>query len=165
MHRLPKRLRPVLAKPLGEVILGDELLRRVAKRRGLLISIGDTCTYFLLKNNVLPDIFAFDLKNMRKPVTEEVREALLSACSGGFSVPNPPGEITDELFAAVEGCIDSGRGCIFVDGEEDLAALVALMLAPYGSLVIYGQPDEGVVFMECSETLRKTAAGLFERMV
>ena len=40
---------------------------------------------------------------------------------------------------------------IKIQGEEDLLALPAILLAPLGSVVIYGQKDLGVVVVEVTE--------------
>ena len=37
---------------------------------------------------------------------------------------------------------------IVVEGEEDLATLPAILYAPPGSVVVYGQPDEGSVLVK-----------------
>jgi Uncharacterized protein conserved in archaea len=44
---------------------------------------------------------------------------------------------------------------IIVDGEEDLAALSAIFLAPENTKVIYGMPDEGVVVVDSSDSKEK----------
>ena len=37
---------------------------------------------------------------------------------------------------------------IVINGEEDLLALPAVLFAPEGSFVVYGQPKEGVVVIK-----------------
>ena len=44
---------------------------------------------------------------------------------------------------------------IYVEGEEDLATLPAVLLSPTGSMVAYGQPGEGVVLVEVDESKKK----------
>jgi len=81
--------------------------------------------------------------------------------SPGVKVTNPPGHITNELVNAVKeaylGIIKDGKQRIIeVDGEEDLAGVPAVLLAPLGSLVLYGQPGEGVVVVEVTEERKET---------
>jgi len=48
-----------------------------------------------------------------------------------------------------------------VTGEEDLLALPAIVLAPLGSVVLYGQYDKGVVINEVTEELKKKKLWLY----
>ncbi len=75
-------------------------------------------------------------------------------------VNNPPGHITKELVNAVKNTylsiIKNGRQRIIqVVGEEDLAGVPAILLAPLGGIVLYGQPREGVVLVEVTEEMKK----------
>ena len=51
-----------------------------------------------------------------------------------------------------------------VDGEEDLLTIVAVLLAPYGSMVMYGQPKQGVVVLEVKEEVKKRFREIIGRM-
>jgi len=53
---------------------------------------------------------------------------------------------------------------IFVDGEEDLAVLPAMILAPDASIIIYGQPDEGIVLIKVDEEMRNRAKDILKKM-
>ncbi len=46
---------------------------------------------------------------------------------------------------------------VMVEGEEDLLTLVAVVLAPLGSLVAYGQPDRGIVIVVVSDVEKSLA--------
>ena len=72
------------------------------------------------------------------------------------SVDNPAGIITDELIKTLSEAFASEKPLrIFVRGEEDLATLPVILMAPLDSVVLYGQPDEGVVFVKVTEEKRK----------
>jgi len=164
MRKLTENLRRELQKPLGEVMSEEAMLGRITKRPRLLIAVGDTCSYMLLEDGIEPDILIYDLKNLRQPVEEKVKQRLEAYCTVKEIVQNPAGTITDELEAAMKRAIDKGKGNIFVHGEEDLAALIALVYAPDGSVVMYGQPHKGVVVMTVDERMRKTAKEMLEAM-
>jgi hypothetical protein len=53
---------------------------------------------------------------------------------------------------------------IDVDGEEDLAALPAIIATPVGGSVVYGQPDEGMVLVAVTPAARREAHALLSRM-
>jgi uncharacterized protein (UPF0218 family) len=59
---------------------------------------------------------------------------------------NPAGYLTPSLLQAIEESITSQNSVVInVEGEEDLAPLYIHCLAPIGSVVLYGQPNVGVV--------------------
>jgi hypothetical protein len=53
--------------------------------------------------------------------------------------------------------VDHTPVTILVDGEEDLAVIPLVIAAPLSSVVIYGQPNEGIVLRVIDE-YAKTAA-------
>ena len=44
---------------------------------------------------------------------------------------------------------------MLVEGEEDLLTLVAVLKAPENSLVVYGQPHEGVVAVKVDKAIKE----------
>jgi uncharacterized protein (UPF0218 family) len=74
-------------------------------------------------------------------------------------VKNPAGTITDEAVSAVERALSGGeRVGLIVEGEEDLLALPAVLYAPLNSLVVYGQPYEGVVVVRVTQEKKDEVA-------
>ncbi|MCW4027273.1 MAG: GTP-dependent dephospho-CoA kinase family protein, partial [Candidatus Bathyarchaeota archaeon] len=57
-----------------------------------------------------------------------------------------------------------GRVKVLVEGEEDLLTLVAVLSAPLGSLVVYGQPRTGIVGVGVTEAAKRKFRGIVERM-
>ena len=53
---------------------------------------------------------------------------------------------------------------IEVEGEEDLAALVAIATAPDGAHVIYGLPQRGLMVVEVNDDTRQLATAAVKRM-
>ncbi len=53
---------------------------------------------------------------------------------------------------------------ILVDGEEDLLALPCIVESPNNSLVLYGQPSQGLVVVDTSSTVRNEASLILSRM-
>jgi uncharacterized protein (UPF0218 family) len=81
------------------------------------------------------------------------------------TVENPAGTLTEELLDALVAAIDApAETVLVVEGEEDLAALPAVVAAPDGASVVYGQPDEGMVHVLVDEDVRADALALLERM-
>ncbi|MCX6776254.1 MAG: DUF359 domain-containing protein [Candidatus Micrarchaeota archaeon] len=164
MRKLPESLRLELRRPFGKVLSNEELISALKNRKGMLITIGDDCSYSLIKAGIMPDIVVYDLRIKRRDVIGSVRDALSKFDDGEVIVHNQAGVIMDELVESVKYAIEKGMGKILVKGEEDLAALVAMMYAPDGALIVYGQPDEGAVLVKMDEEARDRAVRAFESM-
>jgi len=125
-----------------------------------IIAVGDRVSRNLEKSGFSPDVIIVDNKIMRKPVAP-----LEMVTDTTFSVNNPAGTITDEACKIVEKTMDSaGRVKVFVDGEEDLLTLVAVLSAPKGSIVVYGQPREGIVVVSVTYDSKRRIADIISRM-
>ena len=115
--------------------------------------MGDIVTYSAKKYHIPLSIAIIDKKTMRKESNVKIdytdKETLVK-------VVNPPGTITFDAWNAVEeAMLKRKEVTILVDGEEDLLALPAIYLAPEGSIVIYGQPHEGVVVVKSDQKTKE----------
>lgn len=158
---LPRELRDDLREPLGKIVpTVDALLEGVS---GPVIAVGDVVTGHLLEASVDVLVAIIDGRTERRSVDESLREKL--PLESGRPVPNEAGTLSGELVAATVASINSGVSgqILTVDGEEDLAALPAILAAPQGAVVVYGQPGEGmvraVVTEETQERVRQLLAG------
>jgi len=165
MKKLTDGLREELQEPMGEVLNPKNALERVRKRKGMLVSVGDECGKIFLEGGVKPDLLIYDFKIKRQDVPETTK-ALLEAYEGKLNrVKNEASTIDPQMEGAVKRGLKGKAKKIFVDGEEDLAALVAMMHANDGVLIAYGQPDQGVVLIESCEKTRNRARGVYRRMI
>ncbi|NLV09240.1 GTP-dependent dephospho-CoA kinase family protein [Halomicrobium sp. HM KBTZ05] len=159
---LPSSLRHELKEPLGPIYTdADELLTAAAEP---IVAVGDIVTYHLLEAGYTPAVAFVDDRTKRAAVDPEVRDAV-----GGFdhcrTVDNPAGTITGSLIGALSrGLGEDGTTLIRVDGEEDLAALPAVLAVPEGASVVYGQPDEGMVLVTADAAARERCRDLIGRM-
>jgi hypothetical protein len=53
---------------------------------------------------------------------------------------------------------------IIVDGEEDLLVIPACILAPENSVVMYGQPNEGLVIVQITPKIRAKVQKILDAM-
>lgn len=169
--RLPTRIRPVLQRPLGKLLKGsvEEIyasLRTMAEELNppRLVTVGDVVTANAIEHGLSVDVAIGDFKTKRV----EGRRLSRSAFKEVVKVINPQGFITMEACRKIAQCLKKGGGVLIeVDGEEDLLAIPCVIHAPEGSVVIYGQPDEGVVVIVVSEGIRaffKSLLGAFEEV-
>ena len=162
MLSLPESVRPLLKRPLGKLFSNKEkafdYMRKLHTAR--LITVGDYVTADFLEAGIKPDIAIIDFLIMRFPVDKEIKKVI-----DGYNVPtqhvkNPPSKITKELQDAVKGAVPPLK--IIVEGEEDLAVIPAILLAPLGSVVAYGQPREGIVLVEVTKEKKREIADLLK---
>jgi len=162
---LPDSMRPILGRPLGELVvgqvdLGPLLSSVVAKERPTkLILVGDSVSRQTTQAGIMADVMIVDRL--------EKRGKAVDFAYGNVRVikaRNRPGRIELGAALAVERAIRGEAGFVEIDGEEDLLAIIAVIAAPLGSLVVYGQPNEGVVLVRVSAESKVSAEGLLGRM-
>ncbi|MEA1924987.1 MAG: DUF359 domain-containing protein [Candidatus Altiarchaeota archaeon] len=159
--RLPSSLRRELKKPFGRV-LGD--IRELDDESDILVCVGDRVSADALEAGLKPKIIVYDCRIKRESI--ELPSSIKNHKAELVEVKNPPGSLTPEAFNALGRALDSGLEYkIFVDGEEDLVALAAIKLAPLGSLVVYGQPGEGLVAVEVDGVMKEKVDKIMEQMV
>lgn len=162
LAKLPPEMREDLKEPLGEIYTETDALRSAAGEP--MIAVGDIVTYHLLESGIRPHVAIVDGKTKRTQVDPEVSNAIESF-DGGLDVANPQSTITDDLLDAIATALNrSDPTLITVDGEEDLAALPAVLAAPDGGSVVYGQPGEGMVLVSVDAESRRRCRDLLERM-
>ncbi len=157
MAAIPGQVREALKRPLG-VLLGDIGAVREAAGGRRIISVGDVCTLGLLERGITPHLAVFDHLFMRRELTPGMKRALDSQFRNPARYRNPPGTLSDELLRDAPALIGKG-GAVLIDGEEDLTALAFILAAGPGEIVVYGQPNEGVVLVGHDEKLKSKIRG------
>lgn len=167
---LPDKLRAELRKLHGELYPGDgieptKLIIKDLSNCTKIISVGDIVTFNLLSAGLVPDISFVDDRTKRGPASDKIIKGTRHAKFKTITVENPPGIITEELLQEISRAMDSSKPVqIFVKGEEDLAALPAIAMAPLSSVIIYGLPDKGAVLVRVTESKKKEIQSLLDRM-
>ncbi|MBT8508832.1 hypothetical protein AZH53_10485 [Methanomicrobiaceae archaeon CYW5] len=159
-YTLPRENRRYFKEPFGPLYSSVEDAMDVIRGR-MVIAVGDMVTRNLLIAGITPDVAVIDGITMRSPCRET---PLLS--SRRIEVANPPGMLTGELIAALDEGVAASPVLVFVDGEEDLAVIPAVLAAPDGAVVLYGQPCEGVVALLVDAERKRKAEwllSLFEK--
>lgn len=164
---LTPELRIELKAPLGPIIRGsmeetvkelEVLLRSIRPTK--VISVGDVVSGNMLEGGLPLDVLIVDNKSMRKSI-----EPLKFRADKTVWLTNPAGTISDDSWRIIGEAINSeGLVKVLVDGEEDLLTLVAVMMAPENSIVVYGQPDEGIVVIKVTEEAKSKIRKIIDRM-
>ena len=166
MLSLPSELRDAFKQPFGPVYTDPAALLSDAGRP--VIAVGDVVAYHLRAAGHSPAVAVIDGRTEREAVDAEVREALADP-ERRRDVANEPGTLGEPLLAALADAVadvdaDADPITIVVDGEEDLATLPAVLVAPTGSTVVYGQPGEGMVRVAVTSDTKAEMRSLLERM-
>jgi hypothetical protein len=164
---LTPQLRKKLKKPLGTLFRGSlrEIITMVKtvvekEKPAKIVTVGDQVSQDLFNHHFLPDVLIIDNKIMRKEIPP-----ISATADKVINVTNPPGTITNEAWSAIEKAIEMPqRTKIIVDGEEDLLTLVAILTAPENSLVLYGQPHEGVVVVKATAEMKHKIREIVDAM-
>ncbi|XOB40245.1 MAG: DUF359 domain-containing protein [Candidatus Nealsonbacteria bacterium] len=153
---LPEKLRLELRKIWGIPIFGDERkvikeYERIVKNKKFkkIITVGDRCSLSLSS-----DIKIFDGKINRKRIKKFPPFSL--RCS------NPPGTIQKEVWTVIEKAIKENKN-VFIDGEEDLLVIPAVLLSEENNAVVYGFLDKGICLIEVSKEIKKSLKELLKR--
>jgi hypothetical protein len=163
---LPERLRATFNRSLGDLLPGSKIdlgqvLRRIIEsdRPTKLILVGDRVSREASEAGIKPDVMIIDNLERRQKAT-----AYAYPRNWVITAKNRAGRIEHNARLAVERAIAGEADLVEIDGEEDLLALVAVIAAPDGSLVVYGQPDEGVVLVRVSQENKTKARGILKQM-
>jgi uncharacterized protein (UPF0218 family) len=152
--RMPAVLDDEFKTPMGELFEGPEdspevalsaMLEALPRNHGALVAVGDVTVKGLMDMGILPDIAFVDGQTKR-----EALDASLLVNKDEYplnnSVTNPPGQLTPDLLEVVRWSLQQDEPVLVeVDGEEDLAPMFVLATAPLGTIIVYGQPRQGVV--------------------
>jgi uncharacterized protein (UPF0218 family) len=155
---LPESARAELKEPMGTVYTDAEAL--LADAGDPVFAVGDVVTAHLVRAGRRPDLAVVDERTERAAVADDVAADLPAA---DVTVANPAATLTGDLLSALaDAAAAEEPRTVMVDGEEDLAALPAILLAPDGAAVVYGQPGEGMVLVTVDDAARERTRDLFD---
>jgi len=166
--KLPKNLRDQLKIPLGDLIKEENvnkenILTNIGTPyfRPIVITVGDRTTENMINLGIMPHIQIIDGLEKRSKRLVPTDDAI----NTNLSCKNPPGEITEESTQVIQkafSCESPVR--ITVDGEEDLLVLPVCIFAPENSVVMYGQPSEGLVIVHITPEIRAKVQKILDVM-
>ena len=139
---MPETLRNQLVQPLGTVLKGDSLQESFhAHKKDLVITVGDVTTQKALEAGLTPALMVIDNKVHRQPY-RKLRPILARREFEKTSVASGTGFISERAIRHIAHALGSRSVPLVIEviGEEDLLALPAIIEAPVGSVVYYGQP-------------------------
>ena len=162
---LPENLRNELKTPLGKLITNDssekeDYIRKIYSEK-VVITVGDATSELLLQMGLIPLLHIIDGQEKR----EKRSLPLADAINTELTIKNNPGEISNESFNLLKNIFEEKPPIrLVVDGEEDLLVLPVCLFAPLNSVVMYGQPNEGLVIAEITNEVRDKVQKIVNQM-
>lgn len=162
--KLPNSLRDQFKNPLG-VLLPEDIADRAhiseyLSDNSYIITVGDRTTEKMINFGLIPSLQIIDGVEKREkrdlPKLENATE---------LTVDNPAAEITPQSIDVIkQAFLLSSPVRIVVNGEEDLLVIPVCVHAPENSIVLYGQPNKGLVIVKVTPEIRNKTQGLLDLM-
>ena len=164
----------ILKEPFGNLIADKNITRSrldtILKNAKKIISVGDATTERLISFGIIPNVSVIDGKE-RRMKRDNINNSSLNHDRIGKTIfkelkcSNEAGTISKKAVEVLENALRIPSPVrIIVDGEEDLLALPLLLIVPEGSVLMYGQPYEGLVVVKINSKVRKKAKDLMDRI-
>ena len=162
--KLPDSLRDQFKTPLGILLpIGQDNKENIEKylsNNSYLITVGDKTTEKMINFDLIPSLQIIDGFEKRQK-----RDLPKLGNATELKIDNPAAEITLESIEIIKKAFSMTAPVrITVIGEEDLLVLPVCIHAPDKSIVLYGQPNEGLVLVEISAEIRNKAQTLLDLM-
>jgi hypothetical protein len=162
--KLPDSLRDQLKIPLGILLPESQTdktnIKKHFSENSYLITVGDRTTEKMIEFGFIPSLQIIDSQEKRVK-----REPPKLANATELTVDNPAAEITSQSIDIIKKAFTMHppvRLC--VNGEEDLLVIPACIHAPENAIVLYGQPNEGLVIVKITPEIRNKTQKLLDSM-
>lgn len=163
--RLPENLRNQLKIPLGKLLpetkTSKENISKHIPKNSFVITVGDATTEKMIGLGMVPSLQIIDAQEKRSKRNPPSAEGIKS----NLSCNNPAGQITQESIDKIkEAFLMQPPVRLTVNGEEDLLVIPVCIFAPKNAVVLYGQPNEGLVVVQIDQEIRNKAQVLLNSM-
>jgi len=162
--KLPDSLRDSFKNPLGVLLPEDtadkEHIQKYLPDDSYIITVGDRTTEKMIDFGLIPSLQIIDGVEKRQKREPPKSENIIE-----LTVDNPPAEITISSIKIIKKAFTlNGPVRIMVHGEEDLLVLPVCIYAPDNAVVMYGQPNEGLVIVKVTTEIRNKTQKLLDLM-
>jgi len=163
--QMPKSSEKSLKKPFGTLYEGPENDTTIAinnmikdlnlrEHSGKIVAVGDVCVSALREVGIIPNVSVIDGMTKRKMLPENLKPNQ-EGYDKKIQCNNPAGQITSEFSSCLVEASKSEKNILVnVNGEEDLAPIILHLALPLDALLIYGQPNKGIVACFSNENVK-----------
>ncbi|MEM3541293.1 MAG: DUF359 domain-containing protein [Candidatus Bilamarchaeaceae archaeon] len=132
--------RAQLKKPFGKKTTVENI-----KTKRKIVAIGDETTLRLIKINKKPYLAVCDFRIKRKKIKAGDKKKIMAAFGKiKAKYKNPPGTLSTFILKNAKKHLSTG-GLVRIYGEEDITALAFMLKAGKNHIILYGQPNEGII--------------------
>jgi uncharacterized protein (UPF0218 family) len=154
----------LLKQPFGTLVSEKDITKQkilsMLEAAEKIIAVGDATTERLISFNITPDIAVIDGVERRS-----LRSHSINYHAKQMFCKNPAGTISKEAVSVLQSALESPPPVtVKVEGEEDMLALPLFIMAPKGSVVLYGQPLEGIVLVNITEEKQNQAKEVMNKI-
>jgi pantetheine-phosphate adenylyltransferase len=169
---LPDNFREELRNPIGKVITRTEELTDFLKKSKIspqvIISVGDIVSLFAKDAGITPALSILDFKTRRQKLNEKEIRKKITLTNGKYQ--NKAGTINKNAVQVMQQKImtflnNQQPQILIVEGEEDLLALPAIVLAPLDAVIIYGQFNQGAVVVKVTESIKNHIKHILQQFI
>ena len=162
--KLPDSLRDQLKIPLGVLLpIGQDNkinIQKYLSDNSYIITVGDRTTEKMIDFDLIPSLQIID--GLEKRIK---RDILKLGSAFELKIDNPAAEITLESIEIIKKAFSLNPPIrLTVNGEEDLLVLPVCIHAPENSVILYGQPNKGLVLVQITTEIRNKAQALLDLM-
>ena len=162
--KLPDSLREQLKIPLGILLpesqANKENIQKHLSENSYIITVGDRTTEKMIEFDLIPSLQITDSQEKRTK-----REPPKLANATELTVDNPAAEITPQSIEIIKKAFTMKPPIrLSVNGEEDLLVIPVCIHAPENAVVMYGQPNEGLVIVKITPEIRNKTQTLLDSM-
>jgi uncharacterized protein (UPF0218 family) len=162
--KLPDSLRDQLKIPLGILLPESQTdktnIKKHLSENSYIITVGDRTTEKMIEFGLIPSLQIIDSQEKRVK-----REPPKLANATELTVDNPAAEITLQSIDIIKKAFTMHPPVrLSVNGEEDLLVIPACIHAPENAIVLYGQPNEGLVIVKITPEIRNKTQKLLNSM-
>jgi len=163
--KLPDNLRDRLKIPLGFLLeeskVNKKNIQNHISKDSYIITVGDRTTERMVDFGLNPSLQIID--GQEKRAKREIPKSF--EISTSLTCENPAAEITNQSIEMIKKAFVSKPPVrITVIGEEDLLVIPVCIYAPENSVVMYGQPHEGLVIVKVTPEIRNKTQSLLDSM-
>ncbi len=162
--KLPDSLRDQLKIPLGILLPESQAdktnIKKHLSENSYVITVGDRTTEKMIEFGLIPSLQIIDAKEKRAK-----REPPKLSNAIELIVYNPAAEITTQSIDIIKKAFAMQPPVrLSVNGEEDLLVIPVCIYAPENAIILYGQPNEGLVIVKITPEIRNKTQKLLDSM-
>ncbi len=162
--KLPENIREQFKTPLGVLLPEDkadkEHILEFLTDDSYIVTVGDRTTEKMIEYDLIPSLQIVDGQEKRKKRDLPKLENITT-----LTCDNPAATIAESSIDLIKKAFTAKPPVrILVNGEEDLLVIPVCIHAPENAIIMYGQPNEGLVIVKVTQEIRNKTQELLDLM-